>query len=493
MAPPTPYARLRITSLKFISAVDAGAQGPIANVALIKRAAEGDEFEAVCKVALASEKMGLVFGWALASTLDGGKTPHVDLQKDAIVGDDDLIKVAAAFMEAGAPSDVLHADAPDGRVLFCLPLTADVLKALGLQSDVHGLAIGMRPGPETFKRFLSGELNAFSIGGIGERELVKQTVEAAVPAVLAETAPDDDEKRCPGCGAECDPDDRYCAMCGKPLCAEAIPQPVTDEPSSGKTSVVVVAARAPGAISTPASPPPTVASNSQESPHMDPKFAKMLATALVLPDAHRFHVAKLAPEDQVAFLGMSPADQDSAVKASDAADPEVYKTTSGLSIRKSHGAIAEQMARQADATAAELAKQAQQLETEKAARASVQLEKRATDLIPLIGKSLAERVAILKAVDAIADEATRTGALEALKGANAAFQMLGKSIGAGDDGGPVHKTPIESWNDGLAAFAKSKNIANPLDAIGAFLKTAEGKAAKTALDAAQRASAAQAA
>src|SRR5262249_6359398 len=175
MAPPTPYARLRITCLKFISAVDAGAQGPIANVALIKRAAEGDEFEAVCKVALASEKMGLVFGWALASTLDGGKTPHVDLQKDAIVGDDDLIKIAAAFMEAGGPSDVLHSDVPDGRVLFCLPLTAEVLKALGLQSDVHGLAIGMRPSPETFKRFLSGELNAFSIAGIGERELVKHT------------------------------------------------------------------------------------------------------------------------------------------------------------------------------------------------------------------------------------------------------------------------------------------------------------------------------
>jgi len=222
---------------------------------------------------------------------------------------------------------------------------------------------------------------------------------------------------------------------------------------------------------------------------MDPKFVKMLATSLVLPEAHRFHVAKLSQEDQMAFLGMSPAEQDSAVKAADAADPEVYKTAAGLSIRKSHGAIAEQMARQADATAAELAKQAQQLEIEKAARASVQLEKRATDLIPLIGKSLAERVAILKAVDAIADEATRTGALEALKGANAAFQILGKSSGAGDDGGPVQKTPIESWNDGLAAFAKSKNVANPLDAIGAFLKTPEGKTAKAALDAAQRTSA----
>jgi hypothetical protein len=267
---------------------------------------------------------------------------------------------------------------------------------------------------------------------------------------------------------------------------EAVPPPLADEPSSGKTSVVVVAARAPGAISTPADAVPTVTSNSQESPPMDPKLAKMLATALVLPEPHRLHVAKLGPDDQMAFLAMPPADQDSAIKAAEAADPEVYKTTSGLSIRKSHGPVAEQMARQADATSVELAKQAQQLEIEKAERARVQLEKRATELIPLIGKSLAERVAVLKAVDAITDEATRNGAIETLKAANAAFQMLGKAIGAGDDGGPVHKTPIEAWNDGLATFAKSKNVANPLDAIGAFLKTPEGKAAKAALDTAQR-------
>jgi polyribonucleotide nucleotidyltransferase len=31
----------------------------------------------------------------------------------------------------------------------------------------------MKPSPETFKRFLSKELNAFSIGGVGEREVVK--------------------------------------------------------------------------------------------------------------------------------------------------------------------------------------------------------------------------------------------------------------------------------------------------------------------------------
>lgn len=170
---PAPYYRLRIKSLKFISAVDRGAQGAISNVALIKRAPTGDEIEAVCKVASVNEKLGLVFGWALATSLDGGATPHIDLQNDAIIGGDELIKVAAEFMEASAASDTLHDENPDGRVLFAMPLFPEINAALGIKSDTHGLAIGMRPSPETFKRFLSKELNAFSIGGVGERELVK--------------------------------------------------------------------------------------------------------------------------------------------------------------------------------------------------------------------------------------------------------------------------------------------------------------------------------
>jgi nitrite reductase/ring-hydroxylating ferredoxin subunit len=265
--------------------------------------------------------------------------------------------------------------------------------------------------------------------------------------------------------------------------SEAVPMPVVDEPSSGKTSVVVVAARAPAGISTPAQPAPTVDGKSQENPLMDPKFAKMLAAALALPEPQRLHVAKLGPDDQAAFLGLSPADQDSAVKAAEAADPEVYKTTAGISIRKSHGPLAEQMARQADTTAAELAKQAQQLAIEKAERARVTLEKRASDLIPLIGASLAERVAIIKAVDGIAEEATRNGALEALKGANEAFRLLGVPQGAGGDAVPENKSPRKAWDDGLADFAKSKSIANPLDAIVPFLKTEQGQTLRKALDA----------
>ena len=80
--------------------------------------------------------------------------------------------------------------------------------------------------------------------------------------------------------------------------------------------------------------------------------------------------------------------------------------------------------------------------------------------------------------------ALRTGVMEALKGANEAFRLLG--VPRGTDGGgapPENKSPRAAWDTGLADFAKSKNIANPLDAIVPFLKTEQGKTLKHALDA----------
>lgn len=161
--------RLRITSLKFISAVDAGAQGPIANVALVKRAPSGDQYRLTANVVKLDAAIGVVFGYAIASTVDGGTSPHVDLQGDAVLGGDELIKVALGFAEAGGQSDVMHDCVKDGWVPFVMPLNAETKKAFKLSGDVEGIAIGMKPSAETFKRFQTGELGAFSIYGEGVR------------------------------------------------------------------------------------------------------------------------------------------------------------------------------------------------------------------------------------------------------------------------------------------------------------------------------------
>lgn len=229
---------------------------------------------------------------------------------------------------------------------------------------------------------------------------------------------------------------------------------------------------------------------------MDPKqVAKMLTAALALPEPHRQYVAKLSAEEQTVFLGLDAATRDAEVQKAIAADPEVYKTAAGQSIRRSAGALAAEIAKRADdrdaefakrfdEQAVEIAKQAEVIKAEQAARAQVVLEKRAAELIPLIGDSLPVRVELLKMADAVTDEALRGKVHLALKGANAAFAMLGKNIGTNDGGdGSAIKTPLQAWSDGLTAYAKTQNIANPLDATIPFLKTADGKALKQGLDA----------
>jgi hypothetical protein len=549
---PAPYYRLRVKSLKFISAVDAGAQGPVANVALIKRARGGSSVEATCRVIKTDERLGLVFGWALASSLDGGKTPHVDLQNDAVVGDDDLIKVAAEFVDAGARSDVLHDESHDGRVVFCMPLTKDVNAALGIKSDVHGLAIAMRPSPATFKRFLSKELNAFSIGGLGQRELVhkrsarprpvsklavltslvdghQHTVDLDDPAdewrdslstsyqtsegadqshmhawtfdpdtgaitiaadsghthdvtevvpddVRTEAAVNEDGERCRNCNAMCDEDDRYCPSCGKAMngdmpCASPVAAPAS------APAVVVVAARAPGADSPPRNQPSTVNSNSQERPPMDPKIAKMFAAALLLPEPQRLHVAKLAagePAALQAFLSLDAAGREDATNAALAADPVVYTTKSGGQIRKSHGEMAKSQAEQIDRQAEQIAAQETVLAVAKARNEQIEFEKRAGEAIPQIGKSLAVRVALLKGVSGIGDEALRKEATEALVAANAAFVMLSKMNGTSVEGDGVVGGDAKSiFNAELATFAKTLNK-TPQAATGDFIRTDRG-------------------
>lgn len=572
-----PHFQLRIKTLKFISAVDRGAQGPIANVALIKRAPTGDAVEAMCKVALLDEKLGLVFGWACVSTVTGGATPHIDLQKDAIVGGDDLIKVAAEFMEASAKSDVMHDLNPDGRILFALPLTADVKTALNIQSDVEGLAIAMKPSPETFKRFVSKELNAFSIYGEGERILVgKSEPEPAKPTATPvdkagkkkkgkkpKTAPPMDGmapaykrigKRAvftteiDGHVHQIDLDDPACCwsttLCTsyqnaagseyghshpwiydtttgaitigpdsghthtvsdvvpadvladaaakdeepeEVKCDPCTPCPVEDKPSG--PTVVVVAARAPDAAaagdSTQAGAAPTVVNKEQEMPTEAETIAKqatdltnlrkMLVASLALTEPMRLHVAKLAPTSVDEFLSLDSAGRDAAVAAALAADPEVYKTASGVVIRKSDGAVAKMLAEQADANATIVKAQAEEIAKARALTEQVTLEKRASTELSHFAKGVAVSAAILKALDGIADEAVRKDALEAVKGANFALATLGKPIGAPDGAEPKTDDP-KAQLDELAKAHAAKTNAPFAKAYDDVLQTAEGGA-----------------
>lgn len=309
---------------------------------------------------------------------------------------------------------------------------------------------------------------------LGEDSGHTHAVEAVVPEDVLAEAIEDDERKCPGCGAECDEDARYCPMCGKGLAGEATCTPVTDEKSGSTPTVVVVRASARAGISTPTGGAPTVKGTSQENPPMDPKISKLLATALLLPEAQRAHVAKLAPDDQAAFLALDGAGRDGVVKAARDADPVVYTTKAGLEIRKSAGDLAAELAKRADAQEEQLAKQAEQLAKAESSAALAGFEKRAGVDLSHFAKSLGARAAIVRAVDGIADEALRKEAHEALKGANAAMVSLGKSTGI-SEGEPssTDDTPVAKFNAELAAFAKAGSK-TPERATSDFLRTERG-------------------
>lgn len=223
------------------------------------------------------------------------------------------------------------------------------------------------------------------------------TVTAVVPAdVMRAAVLNETGDRCLACGAMCEDDASYCSSCGYAMKAA----PRTDLPPARQAPIVPVMAE-----------------------------LDLLRKALALTDAHRAHVAKLAPDAQLAFLALDTGARDAAVSAAVAADPEVYKTRDGVSIRKSDGPVAERLARQADASAVELAKQGEELALAKAERERSALEKRATNVMSHFAKGRDVHVAVLRAIDGIADEATRKSAIEMLTAGNAALKEAGAPRG----------------------------------------------------------------
>lgn len=161
--------KLKLKSLKFISAVDTPAQ-ETATAVLFKRAG-GDGIKATVRaIKTSSDELGLVFGWAFTMKANG--VDYHDLQGDNIT-EEDLIKVCAEYLADGGKTDAMHDRNPDGEVVFAWPLTAEVAKSFGIETDTTGLMIAVRPSPEVFAKFKSGELTGWSIDGIGEREAVK--------------------------------------------------------------------------------------------------------------------------------------------------------------------------------------------------------------------------------------------------------------------------------------------------------------------------------
>lgn len=113
----------------------------------------------------------IAWGWASVAALNG--EPVVDLQKDVIDGEE-MMKATTEFMEDVRRLQSMHAGEQIGVVVHSLPLTNELAKAFGLNTDREGWIVGVKIHDDgVWKRVKDGELRAFSIGGSGEREIIK--------------------------------------------------------------------------------------------------------------------------------------------------------------------------------------------------------------------------------------------------------------------------------------------------------------------------------
>ena len=116
----------------------------------------------ICKV---NDELGLVFGWAIICKQNGEE--YFDTQGDHIP-EDAMLDAATDFMLNSRVAKDMHR--PDGElpgsVVFTFPMTAEVAKSFGIETDKTGLMIAMKPdSEEILNKFRTGEYTGFSIGG----------------------------------------------------------------------------------------------------------------------------------------------------------------------------------------------------------------------------------------------------------------------------------------------------------------------------------------
>lgn len=112
----------------------------------------------------ADEEQRIVWGWASVATEKGA--PVVDLHGDHIPMIE-LTRASTEFMLTSRVGKTEHVGTKTSEIVHSLPLSAELAKALGVETDREGWIIGTKVYDDaTWDLVKSGKLPAFSIAGI---------------------------------------------------------------------------------------------------------------------------------------------------------------------------------------------------------------------------------------------------------------------------------------------------------------------------------------
>ncbi len=119
----------------------------------------------------ADDEQRMIWGWASVAVEKGRQV--VDTQGD-IIDMVDLQKAAHAFISDYREAASMHRKREIGTVVESIVFTKALQDALGVDFDREGWFVGVHVEDDaTWAKVKSGELRAFSIGGSGIREEVK--------------------------------------------------------------------------------------------------------------------------------------------------------------------------------------------------------------------------------------------------------------------------------------------------------------------------------
>lgn len=463
---------------------------------------------------------GLLIGWLCFSDKDGA--PYVDLHGDHFPADE-LFKAADELMAKPAAERMLnveHAGGGVGEIRTVYAVTPEIAKAHGWDTGgTYGLVGSVKPDAALMKTIADGDLACFSIEGKAhDVEVVKgagadvaatahkRTMRKVSITKLALVKAGAHE----GAGVALIKTATVALRVARAF-AKATPA-LTDEvaghqhlihdidESSGYTASEQMGGypdngwhshawvRGDGGsitIATANGHSHVLATSTAitESAPMPTDVEKTLTADLAKSNARISTMLELPPEQLTFAKRLQGAALTAFLDA-----PAAERTARATPIHKSERTGRVYYAGQEDLVTEVKDADAQFTELAKARDAAevVRFEKAATDTIPHLKGTLAERAAIMKAVAGIADEAVRKATLETLKGADAAMAMLCKAPGVGNVGDPVVKS-AQGELDAIATDLVQKNPAwSFAKASDAALETPRGRQLYAAIEAAKR-------